>query len=439
MTISRRTFAKIISLSVGISLALFALCIKSANEAAAAKRAVGNSYMRAVEEISLNLESIKNNLEKGIYTNSISMLSALSEKLCTDAASAKNALSGLPLDELDLSETYRFLSQVGNYSKSLAHKCAGGSRLTDEENENIRKLYSYADKLSSSMWKIEEKIEHGEISFDDIENKAGQPVSVTDGFADFTSEDVSFPSLIYDGPFSDHLLDRTPVMLEGQDEISYDEAAKRAASLLGAGKTESAGEEGGRMPSYVFTDGERTVGITRSGGMFTYMLSHRETEGISLTSAQAVAKAKEFMSKLGIRGLTDTYFEVDGGVCVINLAAVQNGAVLYTDLIKVDVALDNGEILGFDMRGYLTNHRIRDLGTPKITAAGAEGLVSEKLAVTGTKLCVIPSDGGSEKLCYEVRCTGQDGENILVYLNAATGREEQILLLQIGRNGMLTV
>ena len=37
-----------------------------------------------------------------------------------------------------------------------------------------------------------------------------------------------YPSLIYDGPFSEHIENRTPVMLENASEISEQDALNRA-------------------------------------------------------------------------------------------------------------------------------------------------------------------------------------------------------------------
>ena len=91
------------------------------------------------------------------------------------------------------------------------------------------------------------------------------------------------------------------------------------------------------------------------------------------------------------------------------------------------------------MRGYLTNHMIRDLPAPRISEEKAISLVSKNLQVVDADLCVIPSGGMNEIFCYEVQCVGESGQNVLVYINAITGQEEQILLLQISKNGTLTV
>ena len=444
MVISNRAFARIITFSAAAVTALSVFAVKDHIRAENAERAVETGYLRSVEVLSLDLDNIKNNLQKGMYTNSVSMLSDISGKLCSDADSAKNALSQLPVDELDLSSAYRFLSQVGNYSKSLSDKCSKGEQLTTEETENISKLFSYASEISGKMWQIEDRIERGEISFADVAYAASalqakDPVTVTSGFQDLSTNDNSYPTLIYDGPYSDHIMEKQPLMLKNEKEIKQSEALRLAKKLQNDSSMYLLTEEGGKMPSYVFAGESSVIAVTKQGGMYSYMISSRDIGRAEITAKEASVRALDFLADIGIRGLDESYYEVRNGVCIINFAAVQNGVTMYTDLIKVGVALDNGEIISFDMRGYLTNHTIRDLPEIRISADRASRLVSGRLDVLGTKLCVIPSDGKNEIFCYEVKCTGENGENILVYINAQTGREEEILILKIGRNGVLTV
>lgn len=438
MTITKRSFARVITFSVASVTALAVFAGIQYGQARTAQRNLEYSYMRAVEDISLNLDNIKNNLEKGMYTNSVSMLSDLSSKLVSDAATAKSALSQLPIEELDLEQTYRFLSQVGNYSKALAEKCASGGQLSEEEKSNISVLYDYAVNLSGSMWQVEERIRDGNITFGRVAPDS-QEVSVTDGFKDFENLDNNYPSLIYDGPFSDHIMEKNPVMLEGEKEISEEEALRRAVKLTGADNLSRTGDESGKMPSYVFENDRFTIAVTKNGGYFSYMLAGRAVNEQKITAGRATEIAGEYLERLGIMNAEDTYYEILGGVCIINFAAEQNDVTMYTDLIKIGVALDNGEILSFDMRGYLTNHRVRDLPAPRISEEKAISLVSKNLRVLDADLCVIPSGGQNEIFCYEVQCTGESGQNVLVYINAVTGQEEQILLLQISKNGTLTV
>lgn len=440
MTITKRAFVRVITYSVAAVTALVVFSGIQYGQTRTAVRNLEYTYMRAVEDLSLNLDNIRNNLEKGMYTNSITMLSNLSSKLCSDAATAKSALSQLPIEELDLEQTYRFLSQVGNYSKALADKCAEGQQLTEDEKANIAALYSYAVDLSGSMWQVEQKIQNGDVVFGSLKGyDTEDAVTVTDGFKDFENLDNSYPTLIYDGPFSDHIMEKEPIMLKGEKEISEEEALRRAIKLTGADNLVRTGDESGKMPSYVFENDRLTVAVTKEGGYYSYMISGRQIERQNITAGKATEIAEEYLERLGIMNAEDTYYEIQGGVCIINFAAEQDDVIMYTDLIKVGVALDNGDILSFDMRGYLTNHTIRDLPEARISEKKAISLVSDSLQVLDADLCVIPSGGQNEIFCYEVQCVGESGQNVLVYINAVTGQEEQILLLKISNNGMLTV
>ena len=441
ITLTTRAFVRFISFSVATMLVLSALAVQHMNRADATQTQLQYGYMRAVEDLSLSLDNIKTTLSKGMYSNSATMMTQLSGKLWNEAANAKAALAQLPVEELNLEQTYKFLSQVGNYSQSLAEKFSGGEALTGDEKENLKTLYGYAEDLSNKMWQVEKRIEDGEITFADVNSTSNgaQAVSVTEGFTDFEEGFSNYPTLIYDGPFSDHILEKEPLMIKNQQEVTAEQAAEKAKQASGEASLIVSDEEGGKMPSYVFENTNTVVSVTKQGGLFSYMLKYRQIENSTLSAAQATEIAKEYMAKLGIDNMTETYYELNNGMCICNFAGTQNGVVLYTDLIKIGVALDNGDILSFDARGYITNHTTRNLGTPKISESEAAEKLSDALNIKETNLCVIPSDGMNERYCYEFVCTDANGKQILVYINADSGEEEQILLLQISGNGRLTV
>ena len=200
VTLTTRAFVRIISFLTAAILLLAALAIQNKGRADVTQMQLQYGYMRAVEDLSLSLDNIKTTLNKGLYSNTPAMMGKLSGKLWNEAANAKAALSQLPVEELDLEQTYKFLSQVGNYSQSLSAKFAGGEALTDEERNNLKTLYGYADDLSGKMWKVEKRIEDGELSFSDAESASNgvSAVNVTEGFTDFEEGFSNYPTLIYD-------------------------------------------------------------------------------------------------------------------------------------------------------------------------------------------------------------------------------------------------
>ena len=63
----------------------------------------------------------------------------------------------------------------------------------------------------------------------------------------------------------------------------------------------------------------------------------------------------------------------------------------------------------------------------------------EDLAVETSRLAVIPSPGGKEKLCHEFVCQNDARQRFIVYVNAVSGEQEKILLLLEDENGSLTL
>lgn len=441
ITMTKRCFVRIVSFSIALILAFALMALEQRGKASNSQLRMQNTYMRAVEDLSLSLDNIKTTLNKGLYTNSPAMMTQLSGKLWSEAANAKAALSQLPMEELKLEQTYKFLSQVGNYSQSLSKKFGQGETLTEEEKNNLKTLYGYAEDLSGKMWQVEKKIEDGDLTLYDLSGAANNTnvQNVTEGFTDFEEGFSDYPTLIYDGPFSDHILERSPLMLKGKSEITQDQALQKAFTASGEENLSVTGEEGGKMPSYVFENQNTTVSVTKQGGFFSYMLKYRPVENPQLGASDALKRAEKYLEMLGIDEVEETYYEINNGVCIYNFAGEQNDVVLYTDLIKVGVALDNGEIMSFDARGYITNHTVRKLGRPALSEEEAESRLSDGLTVFEDNLCVIPTDGLNERYCYEFYCVDSEGRQLLIYLNADTGEEEQILLLKIGNNGRLTV
>ena len=111
---------------------------------------------------------------------------------------------------------------------------------------------------------------------------------------------------------------------------------------------------------------------------------------------------------------------------------------LYTDLVKVGVALDDGGIVFYDARGYINNHRERALEPPAITEEEALASVNPSLTILSSRVALIPTSGQNEVLTYEFLAQSEGGQKLLTYINAATGAEEQILLLIETPGGTLT-
>lgn len=448
ISMSRRTLVRILSFAAALVLVLSLLIWQSRRLAGQTQRTLEYRYMQNIADLTTYAQNINSDLMKAMYAKTPVMLSSLSSKLWREAGFAKNSLDALPVDYLSLQNTNKFLSQVGDYCVSLSREFARGNPITEEQRNNLIKLYEYSDTMLAEVLTVADAVNTGSLQLAQTEQAArdefsqtNAPAGVAEGFSDFEEGFEAYPTLIYDGPFSDHIMEKEPLRLQGEKDVSREYAHQRAAKITGLKESELqyAGDEDGKMPSYTFSAEGTEISITRQGGLMSYLLRSRIPEGRSISVEDALARAEAFMQDLNIPTMASTYYEIAGNILTINYAYQQEGVTVYPDLIKISVAMDNGEILSFDSRGFLTNHQIRTDTAPQLTVEEAQQSVSELLTIQRSNLCIIPSDGLNERLCWEFRCKADDGADILVYVNAATGEEEQILILYIDENGQLTI
>jgi len=443
----QRGVVRLLTFSIAIISVLSVFNYNNAIEAKNAKMKLQYTYARAVEELATSTDNISTTLSKGIYSGTPEMLASFSSKLWKDASTAKDALAQLPLEDIQADKINKFLSQVGNYSNSVSKKAAEGQGLTVDEYTTLATLYDFSKHLSDEMWDIENRVQTGQISLMKVKKSIRKedikkPAEITEGFESFEEGNDNYPTLIYDGPFSDHILEKEPLLLKNQQPVDLQTALKKAAlcSSVPEDKLVNKDDEAGKMPSYCFESDGVNVSITKMGGLISYMLKNRAVPDQKLAINDAISTASDYMLQLGVEAMVSTYYETVNNVCTINFASTQGDVTVYTDLIKVSVAMDNGEIVGFDARGYIMNHiKDRPLAAPKLTVEQAQAVLSPLLTVEKSKLALIPSGGLNEILTYEFECTSRQGAKVLVYVNVENGREEQILIVEITKDGILTV
>jgi len=256
--------------------------------------------------------------------------------------------------------------------------------------------------------------------------------------SDIESGFSEFATLVYDGPFSDHIEKQNPVLLQDEEEISSEFALNILHNAFPDINFEYAGITSGKIPCFNFTSEEIYAQVTSMGGYIVTYSNNRSVEDSNITPNDAVDVALKFLSQNGYEHMKDCYWERFENTVTINFAATQNSVILYPDLIKVSVALDTGEIIGIESRGYIMSHTLRENTNPTKSIDEISALISDNLEVLNHNLCIIPSSGKNEILCYEFHCKADDGE-LLLYINANTGIEEKLLILLIGDNGTLTI
>ena len=449
----RRTLVRAASFLLAAFVVVGGLALQARARAEAYRLYLENGYRHAFAELSANLNELDVALQKGIYATSPSMLGALCTQIYGTAMSAQMALGELPSSNIELEQTAAFLAKAGDYAAALSRSAAVTGVCSDEQREALRGLSAGASDLSARVAGLQSDLMGGAVTLEDLE-AAEARLSAAEGgghtLADSSYQTVEsdfpeLPSLIYDGPFSEHIAGRTPAMLEGREDVTQDEARLAAARFLDL-KPElftlvSAGS--GRLPTYSFSamvdGGELYVEVTRRGGLVVELLHSRPVESAALSREEAVAAAAAFLTSRGYPNMTESYFIDQGNVLTINFAAQQGEVLCYPDLVKVSVALDNGRVVGFESEGYLMNHTLRDLPRSPVSLGKAQAALSPELDILSHRLALIPTGGEYEVLTHEFKCQSADGRHVLVYINAQTGQEEKILILLEDESGTLVI
>lgn len=451
MTMRKHTFYRI---SITLAVVLAVCNVYQYSVVKKLKNTVENNYNRAFHELVSYVDDIDTLLQKSMLVSDTSQIAAISSELFRQTSAAKACLGQLPIADVQLENTEKFLSQIGDYTYTLSQSAIKEEQITQTDYENLNSLSEYASSLNKNLLQMQENIYSGTISFGtlkrEVEKNMNTAVEAAGGsiLSDFETVEKEFqeyPSLIYDGPFSEHIETLQPVLLENSTEVSRDEALALAKSFLGDRGTSLAysGESSNSaIDCYSFSaleeDREIYISISKKGGMPVYFLDTENVETESISVDEAIKKGKEFLYSHGFTSLKESYYEKEANIATINFAYTQSDVICYSDLIKVKVALDDGKILGMEAHGYIMNHKHRNFGEMMLTADEARERINPNLAVTASATALIPKDSKKEVLCYEFK-GNHNGRNFLIYINAENGHEEEILMLIESENGILTV
>ncbi len=440
----KRTFIRIIAYLLALLITATVFCLKYYELSKTYQNEIRYTYSRSFEEMNASLNKINVALAKLPFVTSAGQISQIATDIYTEAKIAKQAFSQLPTGELAYANVNKFFSQVGNYTVFLAQKVVDGGQISEAEKENITVLSNLAKDMSSSFTEMQISIESigywSEMLNQSMDDTVGtdifmQSLNVLD------ESIIDYPTLLYDGPYSDYISSGSSYLIENSEAIDEQTAKTIAANALDIPTQEISLDnyDNGKISAFNFVYGEGVVSVSINGGYLISFRKYNVGEEPTLTYQQAKKRAEKFISEVyNEDNFLPNYYFTDNGTCVVNFALIENGVICYTDLVKVGVDMSNGDIVFFDARGYITNHKEREINEPIHTLEEAQALIDSTLIIKSTATALIPTSGGYEKLCYEFLCKSKDDREILVYINAETLAEEDIFLVFKTNGGTLT-
>ena len=197
-----------------------------------------NQYQRMFYDMKDNIETVQTSLSKSLVSNSKESDVLLLSQIYQQAYFAHDKLSQLPMGHASLDKTEKFLNQVADYSYTLIDSYVSGNRPDNRQRQELFRLQDYTEKLSTELNDVHERIMKGNISLFTLQGQKNELKKANKGVLETRinkyeeNQMTEYPELIYDGPFSDKVLNVKPKGL-GKEEVSIEEAEKIALDFIG--------------------------------------------------------------------------------------------------------------------------------------------------------------------------------------------------------------
>lgn len=450
-----RTWGIIAYVMFGIAL-LYGM--QMANMFKRQKQIVQDNYNKSMYELINYVQNVEILISKARITTTPVESSKTYADIWRQSNLAKENLASLPVDQNAMSNTSKFLAQVSDYSYSLMKQTIAGDKISDEQYKTLAEVNDKAEEISNVLNDIYADLNRGKLKWDEVEKQGDSKLEeqkdegeVLSNISKISKTFTEYEGLIYDGAYSNHILDAKPVMIENEKEVTAQQATEKVREILQNTKKDveiesikNTGESKGRLDVYEFEakykDREDTVHveITKKGGMLSLFIYDREVSKQNKTAEECEKIGVEYLKSIGIENVKATYYLEIENMITINYAAVQDNITLYPDLIKVKIAMDDGEVCSVETSGYIFNHKQREDVNPTITLDEARKVLNPNIQINEEGLAIIPTDSENEVLTYEFK--GRINEkDFIIYINAKTGKEENVLLIVNTDGGTLTI
>jgi len=306
----RWSLAALLAVAVGLGIPWVAKQRLALTRAEAALRA---SRQMAYSGLLTQVENLEVLLAKTLASSARDRQIMLLSRIAAEADGAGLNLAQLPSAGHDLGVAQKFLKQLSGYCQILAQQLVRGQPLSPEQRNTLADLHNLAGQVARAM------------------HTAGRPTTSAPGAAraqaaeQGTTEGAptpevirswlqaaarqleSYPGLVYDGPFSEHLEQLKPAPLPGPT-VNATQAAAAARAFLGLGpEVRLAGVTAvtGPVPAYSVrfrppgTSREIVVDVSQAGGHILWMLDQRTAGTPTIDRHRALALARDFLRARG--------------------------------------------------------------------------------------------------------------------------------------------
>ncbi|NQD65176.1 germination protein YpeB [Bacillus haikouensis] len=398
-----------------------------------------NNYQRAFHELTYQMDILHDKIGTTLAMNSKRSLSPALADVWRLTSQAHSDVGQLPLTLLPFNKTEEFLSNIGDFSYRVAVRDLDDKPLTDKEYKSLETLYKQSADIQKELRKVQHLVIKNNLRWMDVEmalasGKENADNTIIDGFKTVEKnvtgyDEASFGSTTF---VNSQKRDENFKKLKGE-QISKKDAVALLRKYSGIDKSKDAkvasSGKGSEFKFYSVSIGngntEASMDVTQKGGYPIWYINNREVKDSKISLNKAAEKATKFLKENKFEKLELFESVQYDKMGIFTYVTVLDGVRIYPDAIKIKVALDNGQIIGFAAEDYLRNNHDREIAEPGIALEDAKKETNTNLKVMEERLAVIVNDLNEEVLCYEfLGMLGNDTYRI--FINANTGEEEKV-------------
>lgn len=402
------------------------------------KSSLENVYKSNFYSLVDSVNNLDNKLSKTINSSSSSYQRKTLLEASKNASEAEMNVASLPLNQIDTNETISMINQISGYTSTLAEQLLERN-LTEGEKSTLEEIEQSVRQLKIQLNELARKLNSNYSIIDATKNND----TINDFSSNFSfySNNVSYPSMIYDGPFSDSVVNQEIKGLKG-DRISKDDGKRNIEKYFkNTIEIEYEGQTTGKFETFNYRIKNSMnemlyVQVSQIGGYILTISGAGEngTQGIDEISAERIAL--NFAQENGIENGDVVWKDTIENDTYFNIAPTENGIVLYPDLVKVKINLTNGTIVGYDATSYFTNHTNRNLSKGNIIYSQVSGKVPSQFELIKSRNVLAPLDYNREVLCIEIEARDYE-DTYYFYFNDRSGELENVLKVIKTDNGNL--
>lgn len=392
---------------------------------------MASGYSRSLYELNAIVDNLDADLSRAQASTSVNDRVRVLSDIAIESEAAEIILERFPLDIQMTEQLSSFVNKMGDSAKGMLYTVANGGELSLSQIKSLDYMYETNSRIKEELNRLV-----GECDSKDLLNAMrGKSGMLSDGFTNIQNNTFEEPKGIQDGPFADSLKTTNPAALKGLKEITAQKAEELAMKYFADYKVSAANCTGEAVAKQLtvynvvltIPDGEMLVQLSKLGGKVVSFDSYKDCSDKNFSVDRCIAIAEDFLDSIGYGHLKAVWSSENGTTCNLNFAPVQNGAILYPDLVKVKVCEERGIVTGVEALAYVLNHGEREIGGASISKEQAQSHINGNLEVTSARKALIPFDG-EEVLCYEFYGT-LNGRDYYVYVDATTGEEIEVLTI----------